>query len=82
MGDFDGKDGDFIRKNAADNVLLEFMSGNISKRKAYAIAKGAPDNKNAQNAGLIKAKDMTAEELQIFVSILDKKFSPKEKTGL
>ena len=79
MGVFDGKDGEFIHKNASDNVLLEFMSGNISKRKAYAIVKGAPDNKNAQNAGLVKAKNMSAFELQLFVSILDKRFSQEKK---
>jgi len=82
MGVFDGKDGDFIRNNAAENVRIELLAGNISKRKAYAIAKGAPNNENAQNVGLVKAKSMSADELQTFVSILDKRFSPKEKTGL
>jgi hypothetical protein len=82
MGVFDGKDGDFIRNNASENVRIELLTGNISKRKAYAIVKGAPNNENAQNAALTKAKSMSADELQIFVSILDKRFSPKDKAGI
>ena len=81
MGAFDGKDGVFILNNAVDSVQLALLEGNISKKKAYAIAKGAPNNEAAQNAGLIKAKSISAEELQIFVEILDKKFSSKERTG-
>ncbi|HUW19440.1 MAG TPA: hypothetical protein VMW16_09070 [Sedimentisphaerales bacterium] len=82
MGVFDGKDGDFIRNNAAENVRIELLTGNISKRKAYVIAKGAPNNENAQNAALVKAKSMSADELKIFVEILATRFSQEEKTRL
>ena len=79
MGAFSGKDGEFILKNAVENVKMELVAGNISKKKAYAIAKGAPNSEAAQNAGLSQSKDMTAEELEIFVRILFTRFTPKQE---
>ncbi|GEM_PF-4026396 len=75
MSIFSGKDGEFILKHAVDSIKLELLEGKISKRKAYAIVYGAPSNENAQKVGLVKAGSMSAEELKIFVKILDKKFT-------
>lgn len=70
MGAFNGKDGDFILNHAVENVRIELLAGNISKQKAYAIAKGAPNNEAVQNVALVKSKNMSAGELEIFAKIL------------
>jgi hypothetical protein len=79
MGAFNGKDGEFILKNAVENVRIELLAGNISKQKAYAIAKGAPNNEAVQNVALVKSKNMTADELKIFAEILVTRFTQKQE---
>jgi len=81
MGAFNGKDGEFILNNAVENVRIELLAGNISKRKAYAIAKGAPNNETLQNVALVKSKNMSADELRIFVEILLTRFTQEQEKG-
>lgn len=81
MEAFNGKDGEFILNNAVESVRIALLAGNISKRKAYAIAKGAPNNEAVQNVALVRSKNMSADELRIFVQILLTKFTQDQEEG-
>ena len=70
MGAFSGINGKFILTNAVKNVRIELFMGNISKQKAYVIAKGAPNNEVVQNVALAKSNNMSVNELKIFIKIL------------
>lgn len=67
-----GKTGFVIAKSATDDVYTGYINGQIPERKAYSIAKGAPNNENAQRAAAAKIKSMSADELQEYARILNR----------
>lgn len=60
-----GKRGWAIGKFAEDNLYWLYRNGGISEERAAAIARGAPNDADVQNAALDSAKGMDATTLEI-----------------
>jgi hypothetical protein len=61
-----------IGKSASDDTAAGYLSGKLPEQKAYAIAKGASGNEAAQAAALAKARQKSAEELELYARILSR----------
>ena len=73
-----GQVGFFIGKSAVDDVYTAFANNKLSEQKAYAIAKNAPGNDNAQRGALLKADKLSADELESYTQILSR-LTPSDK---
>ena len=60
-----GKRGWAIGKFAEDNLYWLYRNGGISEERAAAVARGAPNDADVQNAALDSAKGMDATTLEI-----------------
>lgn len=60
-----GKRGWAIDKFAEDNLYWLYRNGGISEERAAAVARGAPNDADVQNAALDSAKGMDATTLEI-----------------
>lgn len=60
-----------IATKSSESLYSLFANKKIKADKAVAIANGAPNNEAAQAAGIKAADKMSAEELQIYTSMLN-----------
>lgn len=76
-----GEVGFVIAKGASDDTTTGYFTGQLTESKAYAIAKGAPNNDSAQNAALAKAKSYSPEQLEQYAKILHRMTPEDKKTA-
>jgi hypothetical protein len=65
-----GNNGFNIGKYASPDLYSAFQNRKISDSKAAAIAAAAPENNGAQLQALRRAKDKTADELEVYAKML------------
>jgi hypothetical protein len=65
-----GRKGFAIGQYASDGLYTLYRNDQIGEGKAAAIAAAAPRDEGLQNAGIQRAKELTADELSNYVNIL------------
>lgn len=70
LGRDKGRKGFAIGQYASDDLYTLYRNGRISEAKAAAIAAAAPRNEALQDAGIVRAKELEADELGEYVRIL------------
>jgi hypothetical protein len=72
LGRDKGRKGFAIGRYASDGLYTLYRNGQIGEEKAAAIAAAAPNNDALQDAGILRAKELTAAELVNYLAILQK----------